>query len=103
MPSSRLFDFDPIMRRQVLFHSSDDGNSFTLENQQDVTELLENNKLNRLDAQEDWKGDMHRVASIPLVLWMQLRREGVTSDPKAFRRWLNDPDNAAFRTKEGKV
>jgi hypothetical protein len=46
---------------------------------------------------------MQRVATLPLVLWMKLKQDGILDDPRALRRWLNDPDNRAFRTRPGRL
>jgi hypothetical protein len=34
---------------------------------------------------------------------MELKQQGIIDDPKALRRWLNDPDNRYFRTRPGRV
>jgi len=46
---------------------------------------------------------MARVASIPLNVYYDLKRRGIADDPKAMKKWLNDPDNRVFRTREGTV
>ncbi|MCK3776213.1 hypothetical protein MZK49_05650 [Ensifer sesbaniae] len=43
-------------------------------------------------------GSMVKVASIPELLYWELHRKGITDDPVAYRRFLNDPNNAKFRT-----
>ncbi|MDX0947217.1 hypothetical protein GOD93_16320 [Sinorhizobium medicae] len=43
-------------------------------------------------------GSMVKVASIPELLYYDLQRQGITDDPAAYRRFLNDPNNAKFRT-----
>ena len=42
--------------------------------------------------------DTVHVARIPLVIWRQLQRLGITRDEAALNAWLNDPDNSVFRT-----
>lgn len=39
-----------------------------------------------------------KVASIPLNIFFDLQKKGITRDRKAFARWLNDSDNRVFRT-----
>jgi hypothetical protein len=34
---------------------------------------------------------------------MDLKQKGIVNDPKRLRKWLNDRDNALFRTKLGRV
>ena len=70
-------------------------------------------KHNR-SAEADWRpGSMigntqkhiQPIANIPTVIYYDLlKRFGSYKDnPKAWKRWLNDPDNRAFRTTGGKV
>ena len=70
-----------------------------------MTEIVDYNKAERNmhDERSPWKGDMHRVASIPLVLWQELQRKGIATDNKALMKWLDDPDNMAFRTRPGRL
>ena len=51
---------------------------------------------------EQQTGSMKLIArGVPLTVWEQSEREGW--DEKAWSRWLNDPDNAAFRVWRGRV
>lgn len=43
------------------------------------------------------------VARVPLTVYEQALREGWADDEAAWKRWLNDGQNAAFRVWEGKV
>ena len=38
-----------------------------------------------------------------MVLYYDLKEKGILDDPKALKKWLNDADNKAFRTREGTV
>jgi hypothetical protein len=46
---------------------------------------------------------MDRVASIPMGVYMELDAKGIARDEKAFARWLDDPDQRAFRTRPGRL
>jgi hypothetical protein len=87
-----------------LFHYDADTDDVAIETVQDVTALVE---ANRAEYDEytslDRYGDMRRVASIPIALYFDLKRQGIAEDPEAMRRWLNDPDNRFFRTSPGTV
>lgn len=98
-----LFDHDPVMKTRKVFHYDHSDDSFTIETVQDVTEIAELNKAQFNGTADHWKGDLHKVASIPMPIYMQLQKEGIVDDPAAFRRWLNDRDNRVFRTRPGKV
>lgn len=43
-------------------------------------------------------GDLQKIASIPKGLFAEWRKEGITDDPIAMARRLNDPDFGKFRT-----
>lgn len=104
---TRLFDADPITGTTQFFHATDDGEGFTIETVQDVTDLVEENKTNRNAAESGWKGDMHRIASIPLSIYNDLLQKGIIDhgDPKQtkFLKWLSDRDNQVFRVKDGRL
>ncbi|MCS5550596.1 MAG: hypothetical protein NZ811_03655 [Gammaproteobacteria bacterium] len=63
---------------------------------------LESGRSGRNQYQGDTTGK-HRVARIPLILVETMMREGVWGDQERMRHWLNDPDNAPFRTTRGKL
>lgn len=68
---------------------------------QDVTDLV---KQNRID-EEDHKsgGDLKFAARIPLAIWNDLQAKGIAQDPEALKKWLNDPENKAFRVWRGRL
>jgi hypothetical protein len=43
-----------------------------------------------------------QIASIPMVVYMRLRKLGITRDRAAMRKWLSDPANKYFRTDDGR-
>ncbi len=86
----------------ALYEEAEDA--LHVETVQDVEPILDHNK--RLMTMNDGYSpsrDLRRVASIPNVIWERLMREGIADDPKALKRWLNDPDNRYFRTAPGRV
>jgi hypothetical protein len=38
-----------------------------------------------------------------MALFYQMKAEGKLDDQAYMKRWLNDPDNRAFRTRPGEV
>jgi len=99
----RIFDTDPLTGITRYWHVKSDG-EFVIETQQQVSDIAEANK--RSFANTDTKakyGDMAKVASIPLNVYYELKRQGIVDDPKAMKKWLNDPDNRVFRTRGGTV
>lgn len=102
--NTRLISENKEIGQKQYWHDHDDG-SVTVQTVQDVGDIAEANKLsyNQYDERSNWKGDMHRVASIPMSVYYDLQRKGILNDPVAMKRWLNDPDNRVFRTRPGVV
>lgn len=99
----RLFDHDPLTGITRWFHFDDAENAFYIQTNQETEDIIDQNKREANDAASGWSGDWHKVASIPLTIFMQLQKEGITDDQEALKKWLNDPNNAYFRTKHGNV
>lgn len=97
----RLLSSDPVTKKAELWHAETDG-SAVIETKQDVTDIIEANKADFNQA-GGLKGDMHHVARIPLVVYEELMRKGIAGDPAALKRWLDHPDNRAFRTHPAKL
>ena len=47
--------------------------------------------------------DFRHVAEVPMVIYQKAMREGWARDQKAWRKWLNNPNNKLFRTWKGRV
>lgn len=98
-----LFDYDVKSGRQVWMIENPDGTT-TFRTDYPVQPTIDLNAAQRNLAQPGWKGDYHHVASIPLnVYWDQLAAASQQKDNAYISRWLNDSDNRAWRTKEGRV
>lgn len=98
-----LFDHDFKLKRTVWVRSNPDG-SQTFRTDYAVDDTIEANRTMRNGLNAGWKGDWHKVASIPLnVFHDQLAEASRQGDDKFMSRWLNDSDNQAWRTKEGRV
>jgi acyl carrier protein phosphodiesterase len=68
-----------------------------------VDTLMSENAAVRNCAEKAWRGDWHRVASIPLNVahdsgLVEAHSQG---DDRFVKRFLNSSDNRAWRTKEG--
>jgi hypothetical protein len=103
-----ISSFQPF--RHTKAHATDDG-GVVLETVQDVSGIVEQNKteFNSFDERERWHDDVfNKIASIPLTVIDDLNHKGIMRgfhvlDEKAFKAWLNNPDNRFFRTRPGKV
>lgn len=105
MIETRLLDFDPETGKTSWFHYDHSDDSYTIETTEEQQPLLDVNKAQFNDAPETgrYKGSRRKIASLPMILYFQLQRDGILDDPKRFRAWLNDRDNQYFRTTPGRV
>ena len=97
-----LIAVDPLARAKTEWEESD--GRLVIRNAQDAEPIVEANK--RAYTEGDGYSasrNLRRVASIPLVLYLDLKKRGILRDPRRFRAWLNDPDNRFFRTAPGRV
>lgn len=104
----QLFSHDPLTGITREFHHDpmDPEGKFLINTIQDVEPIIEANResYNAVNTRIGSNGEtLTRVASIPLNIYFELQRAGITKDPVAMKRWLNDPDNRAFRTRAGTV
>lgn len=98
-----LFDHDFKMKRTVWVRQNPDG-STTFRTDYAVDDTIEANATMRNNAEKGFKGDWHKVASIPLNVYHDKLAEAVRQDDMGFvSKFLNDSDNRAWRTKGGKV
>lgn len=102
---SRVLEDDLAMGIRRIHHYDPTTDQFTIETVQDVTDITDLTKAayRSKDERANWKGDIHHVASIPMTIYMDLKKKGIVDDEAAFKRWLNDPDNRVFRTRPGRV
>lgn len=103
MSDSRILDIDPLTGAIERFHYDDMDDTFTIERVEDVSPLIEMNKYASNETPGNWRGGVHRVASIPASVVQDLRQRGILQDPERLRAWLNDSDNRVFRTRPGRV
>jgi hypothetical protein len=101
---------NPITFRTSVVHDTDSG--LVIETRQDITDIIDSNYNQRkhTDKHTRWGDDIfdNKIASIPMTVFDELNKRGIVRgfhviDQKAFRKFLNDPDNKVFRTREGTV
>jgi hypothetical protein len=108
----RILDYDPVTKTVQFYHEDELTGDVALETRQDITAIVEHNKFlyNQFDENARWTdplrpsvGQTH-YARLPTVIHAQLMK--ITNggkDQKAFKKWMNDPDNRVFRTRPGRV
>ena len=90
------------------FHYDEMTGKSVVKKTQDVEPYLDRNQREKNLQSSGWKGDLHKVASVPLVLIEQWSKElGVNILEKANRHLLmlklNDRNYSKLRTKEGRL
>jgi len=99
---------DAALQKVAKFHDLNDGR-FAVDTVFDVQDIVDHAARLRNAAPSGWKAGQHQVASIPMPIYMQLQAEwrakgfGTVEKQAALHQFLNDPANAKFRTKTGKV
>jgi hypothetical protein len=101
-----LLDFDPVTGVSTTM-AIDDGKTI-IKTSQDVEPILDRNQQLLSNQQSGWRGDMHHVASIPIVIMEQWWRElGDNPMLPRNRAWLvaklNNSDWLKLRTKDGVI
>lgn len=98
-----LVSHDFQLGRTVWARENGDG-STTYRTDYRVDPTIDVNTAQRNMARKNWSGDYHHIASIPLNIWWdQLAEASKQGDSRYIAKWLNDSDNRAWRTKEGRV
>lgn len=100
----RLISDNPVLGVRQFRLDIGDG-QYVVKTEHYVTDALLDLNAERRAAQAGraW-GDGQLVASVPLnVAWKDLMQAVNEKDEAHVRRWLNDPDHAKFRTREGKL
>ncbi len=98
-----LWEYKPELGRQVWYKMEPDGGT-TWRTDYEVQPTVDINTAQRNLAQDNWKGDYHHVASVPLNIFHEQLAEATQQDDNAYlSKWLNDSDNRAWRTKNGNV
>jgi len=95
----RLFSRDAATGISKYWHVTGEG-EYVIETVQDSTKILEANKRSYNDVSGKF-GNHAKVASIPLSVYYELKKQGIADDPTALKKWLNQSDNEAFRTRSG--
>ena len=77
MSEKRLFNTDEDQGITRYFHYDEETDQATIQTQQDVTAVIEENKQDyaQVDERARWS-EWNRVASIPMSIYFQLKAEG---------------------------
>lgn len=93
-----------IKRGKFTWRRMNDDGSSTFRTDTICDPIIDVNTAQRNITNSGWGGDWHHIASIPKALvWSELMDASIQDDQKYISRWLNDSDNRAWRTKDGRV
>lgn len=95
---SALLDILPDVRRKTILHEQD-GKQW-IETRQDVEPII---KAAKILAEQQPGKDFRHAAYIPESELNRAFTEGWFHDPKAWKRWANDPANACYRSWPGRL
>jgi hypothetical protein len=84
--------------RYSVYHEANGKNY--IETRQKVDHIV---KAAEILAEQPPGKDFRHVGFIPDTVLNQWMIDGTFNDPERIRRWLNDPENRAFRTWQGRV
>lgn len=103
----KLFSHDQALGRTTWVQEKWEGGKVitTYRTDYQVDHILKDNAEARAESHGRRFGEWSRIASVPInMLYEGYLAEAVNAQDKtATSRWLNDGDNRAFRTKEGRV
>lgn len=100
----RILTSNPVTKTRTVMYSDPYSGDGVFHTEQDVTDVVEANKahLNMFDERQRCAKDGEMVASIPSVVYWSLPKH-IRDDETEFRKWLDDPDQRAFRTHPTKL
>ena len=100
--TKRLINDDAFTGVKTFYDYDAEKDEAIISKEQDVSAIIEQNKR-EFNAAPERFGEWTKVGSIPLSVYYELERQGILNDQKAMAKWLNDPDNRAFRTRPGTI
>lgn len=99
--SGRILVSDPLARRVQTMHV--EGGKVVLNTAFDAQDMVDEAAMARNAWAGNYKGSPHlgatRVAILPMTILMELRKQGIMQDKKAFAKWLNE--HPAFKAVDG--
>lgn len=104
-----LFNMSRVLQYQrnpflkgTIHTSNSDPDQFTLQTTEELSRLLKYCREREQSTRHEKRDGLFHVAEIPAFIYEQAVQEGWDT-PEGWKRWLNDPANACFRTWRGRV
>lgn len=89
--------------QQVLHTDACDETRGAIQIVQNVDGVLETVRKFRENGADSKTKELRHLAEVPMAVYLRACQEGWANDQKAWKRWMNDPDNRAFRVNEGRA
>jgi hypothetical protein len=98
-PGSFVLSHDSLTGTMQKMHFTTD-NKIVLETTAQIDEIAERAKAarNEISRTEKLPDGMVRVASLPMLVYLDLKKKGILQDRTALRKWLASEEAAPFRT-----
>lgn len=105
----RPIRYDPVTGKETNLYIDSDG-TWHFQTEVPIQPLIDSNQQQK----NEWRyGNLigntqkhkQKIAEMPAHLYYELKEKfgSPRDNPKAWRQWLNDPDNAVFKTWGGKL
>ncbi len=98
------------IQNQIIENADGSLTSVSTQDNKELKQIVYENTLLKMDntshGKATYKGDSqmsHRVARIPMIMVEKMMREGIWGNQERMKEWLNNPENAPFRTTKGKL
>jgi hypothetical protein len=102
MADAELISWDPDAQVAQYLHATDDD-EFVIETRAPGNELIASanaEDFKQYDERANWKGELHKVASIPLEVFYRIPLD-IRRDERALRKWIDE--NPWVKTRPGKL
>jgi hypothetical protein len=97
-PASFLLSYDSLTGTRQNFHVTSDQ-KLVLETTCNIDAIAERAQAERNESSRTQKsGDMVKVASLPMMVYLDLKQRGILDDRPAMRKWLSSEEAQPYRT-----
>ena len=96
-----LYDARGHIIREVIAQDLDDAGTFHVRTRVNAEPIIRANRIQ--EENHKARGDRKLAARIPITVYEKAVREGWADDQNAWRKFLNDPDNRAWRIWQGRL
>ena len=97
-PASFTLSYDSLTGTLQKFHITSDQ-KLVFETTCEIDTIAERARAERNETSRTQKsGDMVKVASLPMMVYLDLKQRGILDDRPAMRKWLSSEEAQPYRT-----